>query len=155
MSTSFCCTDCSNCSIKSVVLRLYRLMFFASRCMMISEMTNSKRTNPIKPPICINDFLRMAVISLSLFCKSDCTFFSIWQINPCSCLLSSALRAARLSACSDNRRLCAFCSLTMFLLDERSVVVVVVGFVPSFLPKMLKKPFRFGFWTVPAHFSAQ
>ena len=30
----------------------------------------SKRTNPIKPPICINDFLRMAVISLSLFCKS-------------------------------------------------------------------------------------
>ena len=108
-------------------------------------MTNSKRTNPIKPPICINDFLRIAVISLSLFCKSDCTFFSIWQINPCSCLLSSALRAARLSACSDNRRLCAFCSLTMFLLDERSVVVVVVGFVPSFLPKMLKKPFRFGF----------
>ena len=91
-------------------------------------MTNSKRTNPIKPPICINDFLRIAVISLSLFCKSDCTFFSIWQINPCSCLLSSALRAARLSACSDNRRLCAFCSLTMFLLDERSVVVVVVGF---------------------------
>ena len=34
-----------------------------------------QRTNPIKPPICINDFLRIAVISLSLFCKSDCTFF--------------------------------------------------------------------------------
>ena len=93
----------------------------------------------------------MAVISLSLFCKSDCTFFSIWQINPCSCLLSSALRAARLSACSDNRRLCAFCSLTMFLLDERSVVVVVVGFVPSFLPKMLKKPFRFGLFGLFLH----
>lgn len=34
-------------------------------------MTNSKRTNPIKPPICINDFLRIAVISLSLFCKQE------------------------------------------------------------------------------------
>ncbi|GFI39890.1 hypothetical protein IMSAGC016_01673 [Muribaculaceae bacterium] len=108
-------------------------------------MTNSKRTNPIKPPICINDFSRMAVISASLLCKSDCTFFSIWQINPRSCLLSSALRAARLSACSDNRRLCAFCSLTMFLSGERSVVVVVNGFVFSFLPNMPKNPLRFGF----------
>ena len=87
----------------------------------------------------------MATISSSRPCRSACTLFSIWQISPFNCLLRSALRAARLSACSDNRRLCSFCSLTMLLLGERSVVVVVGGFVSSFLPNMPKNPFRFGF----------
>ena len=87
----------------------------------------------------------MAVISISRFCRSDCTLSSIWRISPLNSLLSSALRTARLSACSDNRRLCSFCSLTMFLLGERSVVVVVNGFVSSFLPNIPKKPLRFGF----------
>ena len=35
ISASFRCTDCSSCLIKSVVLCLYCLMLFASRCMMM------------------------------------------------------------------------------------------------------------------------
>ena len=145
ISASFCSTDCCNCPIKSVVFLLYRLMLLALRCMMIYEITNSRRTNPVKHPTCINDCSRMAVISSSRFCKSACTFLSIWWINPCSCRLSSAFRAARLSACSDRRRLCACCSAIMSRLRERSIVVVTVGFGFSFLPKMPRNPLRFGF----------
>ena len=112
---------------------------------MIYEMTNNKKTNPVKPLICINDCSCMAVISASRFCKSACTFLSIWRISPCNCLLSSAFRAARLSACTERQRLCACCSANKFRLSERSIVVVTVGFASSFLPKIPKKPFRFVF----------
>ena len=108
-------------------------------------MTNSNKTNPVKPPIWKNDRSRMAAISASRFCKSACTFLSIWRIKPCNCLLSSAFRAARLSACSDRRRLCSCCSAIIFRLRERSIVVVTVGLISSFLPNMPKNPFRFGF----------
>ena len=108
-------------------------------------MTNNKKTNPVKPPICINDCSRMAAISAFHFCRSACILLSIWRIKPCNCRLSSAFRAARLSACTERRRLCPLCSAIIFRLRERSIVVVTVGFTSSFLPKIPKNPFRFGF----------
>ena len=91
------------------------------------------------------EFFRIVIISASRFCRSDWTFSSIWRINPCSCKFSSALRAARLSACFDRRRLCDCCSAIMSRLRERSIVVVVVDSGFSFLPKIPRNPFRFGF----------
>ena len=145
ISSSFCSTDCCNCPIKSVVFCLYRLIRLALRCMMIYDITSRRKTNPVRLPICINDCSLMAVISASRFCRSACTFLSIWCINPCSCRLSSAFRTARLSVCSDRRRLCARCSVIMSRSRERSIVVVTVGFGFSFLPNMPRNPFRFGF----------
>ena len=108
-------------------------------------MTSSRRTIAVRPPICMNDCSRMAAISASRSCRSLCTFSSIWRIKPCNCRLSSAFRAARLSACSDRRRLCTRCSAIMFRLMERSIVMVVVGSGFSLLPKIPRNPFRFGF----------
>ena len=145
ISASFRFAICCSRSIKSAVSCLYRLMRLAFRCMMIYDMTSSSITNPVKPPIWMNDRSRMAVISASRFCRSVCTFPSIWTTSPCSCLLSSAFRAARLSAWTDKRRLCACCSVLIFRLKERCIVVVTVGFASSFLPKMPKKPLRLDF----------
>ena len=145
ISTLFLSNDCCNCPIKSVVFNLYRLMRLAFRCMMIYDMTNSNITNPVKPPIWMNDRSRMAAISASRFCRSVCTFPSIWTTSPCSCLFNSAFRAARLSACSDKRRFWVCCSAIIFRLRERSIVVVMVGFASSFLPNMPRNPLRFGF----------
>ena len=64
----------------------------------------------------------------------------------CAVDVATALvRAARLSACTERRRLCPLCSAIIFRLRERSIVVVTVGFTSSFLPKIPKNPFRFGF----------
>lgn len=89
--------------------------------------------------------IQVVVLSASRFCRSACTFLSIWRINPCSCRLSFAFRATRLSVCSDRRRLCARCLAIMSRSRERSIVVVTVGFGFSFLPNMPRNLFRFGF----------
>ena len=87
----------------------------------------------------------MAVISASRFCRSRSTFLSICPISDCSCRFNSLLRMARLSACSDKRRLCACCCVISLRFSAWSMEVVAVGFDFSFLPNKPKKPLRFVF----------